>query len=314
MEASPCLITIGITCYNAEDTITRAVKSAFKQNWPNFEVIVVDDHSTDGSWSNLKKIADEEPNLKIVRHDVNKGYPSALNTILQHADGEFIAIFDDDDRSVPDRLEAQFERITAYEKKIGAKLILCYSNRAVVKGNQESPDHVAYAIGRSSPEPYGPEVADYLLGIGTTENKIWGMFGSCTLMARKAVLHKIGSFDENFRRCTEWDLAVRAAHLGTHFISVDRPLITQFKTQGEDKSGTKPLFYALMLRDKHRAYLDEFGLYNTSRMFAKSNYWGNKKRSIKSLLYRLVGYLLSPSLLTRHVLKKNIKILNKFYL
>ena len=43
------LITVGITCFNAEDTIARAVTSAFKQNWPNLEIVIVDDCSSDSS-------------------------------------------------------------------------------------------------------------------------------------------------------------------------------------------------------------------------------------------------------------------------
>ena len=43
------IVTIGLTCYNAEDTIRRAIRGAVSQGWPNIEVIVVDDASRDGS-------------------------------------------------------------------------------------------------------------------------------------------------------------------------------------------------------------------------------------------------------------------------
>ena len=54
IENQPPLITIGITCFNAENTIENALESAFSQDWPNLEVIVVDDNSTDKSFEILK--------------------------------------------------------------------------------------------------------------------------------------------------------------------------------------------------------------------------------------------------------------------
>lgn len=291
------LITIGITCHNAADTIVRAVRSALAQEWPAVEVIAVDDCSTDDSWFLLQEVARSDDRVRVIRHERNRGYPGALNTIVANARGEFIAIFDDDDDNVPDRLAAQHRRIIAYEQQTGADLVFCYANRNVVKGGQTRPDHVALAIGRSAPEPHGPAVADYILALDADPRFVWGMFGSCTLMARRRTFRAVGDFDEAFRRCAEWDMAIRAAFKGAHFIAVDRPLITQYKTPSADKSGAVPLKYALMLRDKHRAYLEERRLYHASRAMARSNFHGNKKRVWKSRLYRLLALLLGPSLM-----------------
>jgi glycosyltransferase involved in cell wall biosynthesis len=304
MRPTATKITIGITCHNAVDTIGRAVTSALTQDWPDIEVIAVDDCSVDGSSDILFALAAHEPRLKVVRHEVNKGYASALNSILSRASGEYVAIFDDDDDNAVDRLRAQVERIVRYEESTGAALVLCYSNRAVVKIGQAGVDHIAQAIGRMAPEPHGPEVADYIFGIAARSDRIWGMFGSCTLMARKSTFEAIGPFDPTFRRCAEWDLAIRAAQLGAHFISVDQPLVVQYKTQSDDKSGTKPLHYALLLRDKHREYLEQRGLYYASRMFARSNFWGNKNHRLKSRCFRVLGYLFAPQLMPTYLLRR----------
>lgn len=298
-------ITIGITCHNARDTIGRAIGSALAQDWPDLEVVAIDDHSSDGSWDILSQCAAHEPRLKILRHKANKGYPGALNTIFAHATGDFVAIFDDDDDNVPDRVRAQIERITAYERSTGAELVFCYSNRAVVKGGHTAPDHISLAIGRTAPEPSGPEVADFLLGTDATPGKVWGMFGSCTLMARRSSFEAVGPFDESFRRCAEWDMAIRAAFMGAHFIAVDRPLVTMYKTAGADKAGTVPLRYALMLREKHRTWLDRRGLYWASRMFARSNFWGNKRKIFKSRFFRALGYALAPQLIPGYLKRRS---------
>lgn len=287
------LITIGMTCHNASDTMERAVRSALRQDWPNIEVVVVDDCSDDNSWSILKTLAKHEPKLRLLRHEENRGYPAALNTLIQNARGKFIAIFDDDDDNAPDRLSAQYERMTGYEQATGAELVFCYANRNVVRVGQSSPDHIALAIGRHAPEPYGLPVADYLFDVSADPRYVWGVFGSCTLMARRETFLAIGPLDEKFRRCAEWDMAVRAAFMSAHFIAVDRPLVTQYKTESSDKSGDTPLRYSLLLRQKHRAYLEHRRLYLASRAQARSRFHGDKGQIWTSRGYRLLAMTFS---------------------
>lgn len=296
------LITVGITCFNAADTIERAIESALSQDWPSIEVVVVDDCSTDGSVELVARAVADEPRARLVEHRCNTGVAGARNTIIEHARGEFIAYFDDDDDNAHDRLRAQYERITTYEQESGAELVFCYSDRNVVKQGQTEADHVGLAIGRTAPEPHGAAVADYLLAVAKDRRFIWGMMGSCTLMARCKAYKAVGGFDEAFRRCGELELAIRAAFMGAHFISVDRPLITQYKTQGTDKSGTVPLKYSLLLREKHRDYLERRGLYFASRALARSNFHGNKKSMWKSRAYRLLAFIVGPSLLVARLM------------
>ena len=91
------LVTIGIPCFNAEDTIKRAIKCALTQDWPNIEVIIVDDCSTDKSCQIIKKIISQNPRARLIIHDNNKGPGAVRSLILSEAKGEYIAFFDDDD-------------------------------------------------------------------------------------------------------------------------------------------------------------------------------------------------------------------------
>ncbi|WP_163848984.1 glycosyltransferase family 2 protein [Pseudooceanicola aestuarii] len=261
------LITIGITCFNAADTIDRAIASALAQDWPWIEILVVDDASVDTSAERIAAWAGRDKRLRVVRHEVNLGYPSALNTLISAAQGQAIAFFDDDDHSAPDRLRHQYDRLTSHEAKHPAQPVLCYANRLVVEGSQRV---LSRAIGRQAPEPHGPAVADFLLLQARARPFTWGQFGSCTLMARVGVLRGLGGFDPGFRRMAEWDLAIRAAAGGAHFIAVDAPLVTQYKTPGDgaEKTGNTPLRYALRLREKHAGILRERGLYRAARAMA----------------------------------------------
>lgn len=269
------LITIGITCFNAAETIRRAVDSALAQAWPNFEIIVVDDGSSDESVSILKAI--DDPRVRLVQHELNKGYPSALNTIIDHARGAYIAFFDDDDDHDPDRLMHQYKRLCAFEGEHEDGPILCYTHRRVFIRGCEKPDAFVTAIGAcggdgQQREPHGPMVADYLLLHKKPDGYSWGEFGSGTLMAHTDTLKKF-KFDPDFKRCAEWDLAVRCALSGGYFIAADQALVIQHKTKTVDKAGKTPLFYGLLLRRKHKKYLKKKGLYWASLCLAHARFY-----------------------------------------
>jgi glycosyltransferase involved in cell wall biosynthesis len=285
------LITIGITCFNAEDTVDRAVLSAIRQDWPNKEVIVVDDCSSDDSWRNLEALAQRYP-ITLIRHDQNKGVATARNVLLAAARGEFIAYFDDDDESYPHRLRKQWLRIVEYERQHRFEFVFCTAVRDVAIDGKV--DHCSTALGQKAPEPRGEIVADYLLGIDRRKGFSWGIFGTGVLMARVQALKDLGGFDPQFRRREESDIAIRAAFRGGHFIAVDEPLIIQNKTRGEDKGGQIPLKYDLMLLKKHKQYLLKRKVYlGASAMSASRFYWG-RGRFWLSWAYTLLACASSP--------------------
>ena len=295
------LISIGILCFNARDTILRALRSALAQDWPSIEVIIVDDCSTDGSAEIVARAIADEPRARLVRHSRNTGAGGARNTVIAEAHGAFIAFFDDDDDSVPDRLRAQCERLTDYERDTGARLVFCYANRTVVEHSPGRPHHVARAVGRTACEPHGLAVVDYIFGVPPDPRFTWGMLGSCTLMARRETFRTVGPFDESFRRCAEWDMAVRGALLGAHFIAVDRPLVIQYKTLSADKKGAIPLKYSLQLRTKHRDYLEKRNFYLASKLFARYVFYRVEGRVWRSQIFWLLGMALTPHLMGRRL-------------
>lgn len=102
------LVSILIPCYNAERWIAQTLESAFAQSWPNIEVIVVDDGSTDQSADVLATFVSR--GLKIVSQP-NRGQTAALNRCLKEARGEFIQYLDADDILAPDKIERQMRRL-----------------------------------------------------------------------------------------------------------------------------------------------------------------------------------------------------------
>jgi glycosyltransferase involved in cell wall biosynthesis len=298
------LITVAITCYNAEDTIQRALQSALAQTWAAREIVIVDDGSTDRSAALLEEFERTHDEIRLIRHGSNRGVSEARNTLLAHARGAFIAFFDDDDESMPDRLEQQYRRVLDYEAAQPAAAVLCYSNRDVIHAGERPSASPPVGIGRLPPAPSGPIVADYVLGLFKDDDlHSWGMLGSGTLMARTEALRSFGGFDTQFRRCAELDLAVRAALNGAHFISVDAPLITQYLTPTGDKSSNADLQYRLLLLEKHKRYLKERRSYLGAWCYMHAHFYNGQHWRWR--LWYLAALVLFPWRLSRERLRQS---------
>ena len=96
-----------MTCYNAALTIEESVRSVLGQAFTDYELVLVDNCSTDESLSIVKRLAD--PRIRIFALDKNHGRTPALNIALNNARGQYIAILDTDDTSTSDRLQLQVD-------------------------------------------------------------------------------------------------------------------------------------------------------------------------------------------------------------
>lgn len=91
-------LSIIIPCYNCEKTLREAVDSCYRQNLQEdeFEIVMVDDGSSDGSWSLIQQIATEHNNIKLIQHEENRGGGAARNTGIKGSQGEIIYCLDSD--------------------------------------------------------------------------------------------------------------------------------------------------------------------------------------------------------------------------
>ena len=101
-------VSVLIPCYNAEHLIGETLESVFRQTWPEIEVILVNDGSTDRSADVVRSLA--QPNLRLIEQE-NRGQTAALNVCLQHATGDFIQYLDADDLIERDKIELQIIRL-----------------------------------------------------------------------------------------------------------------------------------------------------------------------------------------------------------
>jgi glycosyltransferase involved in cell wall biosynthesis len=94
-------VTVIIPVYNVEALVGATLKSVLQQTYPDFEILVVDDGSTDGSLAICQEFPD--PRIRIVRQQ-NRGLAGARNTGIRHAQGEYLAFLDSDDLWLPEKL------------------------------------------------------------------------------------------------------------------------------------------------------------------------------------------------------------------
>ena len=98
-------VSLIITTYNRARLLPRAVNSVFDQTYEDYELIIVDDCSTDSTPEVVQSFTDSR--IRSVRHDENVGLPGSRNTGIRLARGEYVAFLDDDDECLPNRLELQ---------------------------------------------------------------------------------------------------------------------------------------------------------------------------------------------------------------
>ena len=99
-----------MTCYNAALTIEESLRSIIAQTFTNWEIVLVDNCSTDNSLTVVKNLNDDR--IRIIALDKNHGRTPALDVALENARADFVAILDADDISSQDRLQQQFDFLT----------------------------------------------------------------------------------------------------------------------------------------------------------------------------------------------------------
>ena len=113
------LISIIVPVYNAETVLEECVSSIFAQTYKNYEIILVNDGSTDKSASVCDKIAAENVNVKVI-HQPNAGPSAARKTGLKASSGEYITFVDSDDEIAPTYLELLLTLLNAHKADVSA--------------------------------------------------------------------------------------------------------------------------------------------------------------------------------------------------
>ena len=205
-HAQPPLVSVVIPTHNRAGLVTRAVTSVLEQTFTDLECIVVDDASTDGTESAVSDIGDAR--LRYLKNTVNAGAPASRNRGVREARGRYVALLDDDDAWLPEKLDKQLRFFDSAPERVG----LIYSGFYYVSGESGK------FISTFQPAYKGAVYPDLLKGC---------ILGSPTPLIKKACFERAGGFDESLPGCQDWDMWLRIAKV-CDFDFISEPLAKHY--------------------------------------------------------------------------------------
>lgn len=134
-------ISIIMPAYNAGKYIEKAVRSVIQQTYTNWELIVIDDESSDTTYSIAKRLADEDSRIKVFKNEKNMGVALTRNRGFDLCTGTYVALLDSDDIWFEDKLSKQMELV----EKTKADIIYCSYGIVDEQGSRKCPDFIVPA-------------------------------------------------------------------------------------------------------------------------------------------------------------------------
>jgi glycosyltransferase involved in cell wall biosynthesis len=197
-------VSVIMPAYNVEDYVAEAIRSVLAQTFGDFELIVVDDGSTDRTAAVVVAAAAGDARVRLVRQQ-NRGLAGARNTALRQGRGELFALLDSDDLWEPEFLA---EQVAILRDRPDVDVV---TGNGWMLGGAEHGE-LARPCPDARPEPdlasiLGDERAVFIMSV-----------------FRRAVYEIVGCFDEGLRTNEDYDFWLRAAICGCRFVRNDRPL------------------------------------------------------------------------------------------
>jgi glycosyltransferase involved in cell wall biosynthesis len=184
-------VSVIIPTYNRAATIERAIRSVLGQTYVDFELLVVDDGSTDNTGTVIEAIGD--PRVRLMRLPVNSGPAVARNAGIGAARGTLIAFLDSDDVWLPLKLERQI----AAMNRAGPSALASCTGFAIRRARSRISNRAAIRFPTRASGRFESILNGCMLSPGTT------------LVVHRDAFGKIGLLDSNLRRLEDWDWLLR---------------------------------------------------------------------------------------------------------
>ncbi len=193
------LVSVLMSAYNSEDSISNAIESIVNQEYSEIELLIMDDGSSDNTTEICKEFSQKFNNIRLFKNEKNLGLTKSLNLLLKHSNGEIIARQDSDDVSFKSRIKEQ----EAFLKS--NNFDACFTRALIKNKNKKIPGFSFYL-------PHG-------ISIFYKNPFIHG-----TLFIKKSVINKLGNYDEKFIYAQDYrlfkDLIVQKYKIGV----INKPL------------------------------------------------------------------------------------------
>jgi glycosyltransferase EpsE len=226
-------ISIVMAAYNEERDIGRAIESIQAQTLSDWELIVVNDGSTDGTEDIVRQYASQDARIRLITNEINLGLPTSLNRGIEVASTDLIARADADDTNLPDRLERQYAFLQKNPEVdvlgTGAWLLDANGMRVNKASLPESHDELAKLSFLKTP------------------------FFHPSVLIRRRFFDKAGKYDAVYVRTEDRELWLRGLQKGCQYANLPEPLI-EYATDGYVRSWRSILHQSLSLLKIARAY------------------------------------------------------------
>ena len=266
-------LSVILPAYNVEDYIAEAMDSILTQTYTDYELIIVDDGSTDRTPEIVRDNATDKK-VKVITNATNQGLTKSLNIGIAEAKGKYIARQDGDDISLPTRLAEQVAFMEA-----NPEIALLGTDMQVLN---EDKLHV------KKPKNPNPTFEDLL-----AHNSVVG----ASVMIRKSALDEVGVYDEAFRVTEDYELTLRVAKR-FNVATLSKPLYVQriryasISIAGADDTA----LWAMLARGIHSGQVDRSVLAHVHKegitayykmMPSVNKIWYHKRRAATSKRYKL---------------------------
>ena len=196
------IVSVVLPTYNRYSLAIGAINNIKKQDYPNIEIIVVEDGSSTKIDEYINNINCN--NLKYLKHNSNRGLSASRNTGIAASSGEYIAFMDDDDRWHNNKISLQMKKLSIDKNR--NKLIYCLNCHQNQKFNTSSSQ--LYYKGKMSKYIYDG-----------------GLLPSSSMIMHRKLINLVGGFSENFRSCIDHDMWMNLAKKGIYMDYVNKPLV-----------------------------------------------------------------------------------------
>jgi glycosyltransferase involved in cell wall biosynthesis len=216
-----------IPAYNQARYLNQAIESVLNQTDPDFELVVVDDGSTDDTAQIAHTFSDKR--LRYIYQE-NRGLSAARNAGIHHTSAPFITFLDSDDVFLPEKISCLAEALQQHPEF------------GLVAGQAIPIDEEGLRIGKIFDKPIPKEPSLLLLGNPLHVGSV---------MLRRECQEKVGDFDESLRSYEDWDMWLRLARNGCGFGWVPRPVsLYRFHTAQMTRIGTQMTTSTFAVLDK----------------------------------------------------------------
>ncbi len=190
----PPKVSVGIPVYNGQDYIKEAIDSVLNQTFTDFEIVIVDNQSTDDTVKIIREYKD--PRIKLFINDTNIGITPNWSKVMEYSTGEYMKVLPADDFLYPECLALQ---VKVFEDDKEKKISLCTGRRNII--NQEGKVLFTRGFARNQKRMNGIDTINYVIRSGANAIGEGG-----PVMFRREILEKTGYFEKEIFYVFDLDL------------------------------------------------------------------------------------------------------------